>query len=470
MPPMTDLPIVPVVLSGGAGSRLWPASRSRTPKQLLPLVDERTMFLTTIQRTDPLPTARAPLVVCNDDQRLGIRRELAKLDHSDAVLILEPIGRNTAPAAAAAALHLTADGSDPILFVMPADHVIRNEDAFVAAVAVASDLADKGYLLTFGIEPTGPETGYGYIRFGDRLAEGVRSVEEVREKPDATTAEAYLASGRYLWNSGMFMFRASRFLTELEEYAPEVLAAVRLAVAGADYDDAIVRLDDAAFAASPSISIDYAVMEHTASAAVVPIHTGWSDVGSWAALWDLGQHDALGNVVMGDVEIVDVQNSYVRSSGRLVAAIGLDGVVIVDTPDATLVARRDRSQDVKTIVDRLRAQGRAEVETDGSEERAWGSFVSVGETTGSHVRRLEVNPGGSLPVLKLEHQSTHWIVTKGAARIFVDEVLTEAPAGSSVGVPPGVECRLENGSTTEALKLVEVTVDIGIEDAPGRER
>jgi mannose-1-phosphate guanylyltransferase/mannose-6-phosphate isomerase len=353
---------------------------------------------------------------------------------------------------------------------MPADHVIRNENAFVEAVAVASDFADRGYLLTFGIDPTGPETGYGYIRFGDRLAEGVRSVEEFREKPDATTAEAYLASGRYLWNSGMFMFRASRFLTELEEYAPEVLAAVRLAVSRADYDDAAVRLDDAAFAASPSISIDYAVMEHTASAAVVPIHTGWSDVGSWAALWELGQLDAHGNVVVGDVEIIDVQNSYVRSSGRLVAAIGLDGVVIVDTPDATLVARRDRSQDVKTIVDRLRAEGRSEVETDGSEERAWGSFVSVGETSGSYLRRLEVNPGGSLPVLKLEHQSTHWIVIEGTARIFIDDILTEAPAGSSASVPPGVERRLENGSTTEALKLVEVTVDIGVEYAPGRER
>jgi mannose-1-phosphate guanylyltransferase/mannose-6-phosphate isomerase len=427
------------------------------------------MFLTTIQRTNPLPTAGAPLVVCNEDQRLGVQRELTKLNRSDAVLILEPIGRNTAPAAAAAALHLTADGSDPILFVMPADHVIRNEDAFVEAVALASDFADKGYLLTFGIDPTGPETGYGYIRFGDRLAEGVRSVEEFREKPDATTADSYLASGRYLWNSGMFMFRASRFLTELEQYAPEVLAAVRLAVAGAEYDDAVVRLGDEAFAASPSISIDYAVMEHTASAAVVPIHTGWSDVGSWAALWELGQHDAHGNVVMGDVEIVDVQNSYLRSSGRLVAAIGLDGVVIVDSPDATLVASRDRSQDVKTIVDRLRAEGRPEVETDGFEERAWGSFVAVWQSSGSHVRRLEINPGGSLPGRELERQSLHWIVTEGTARIHLNDLPTDASAGSSVSVPPGVENRLENGSPTEALKLIEVTVDIGVEGAPGRE-
>ena len=460
---MTDRSIVPVVLSGGAGSRLWPASRSRTPKQLLPLVDERTMFTMTVQRTEPLPAAAAPLVVCNEDQRLGIQRELKKLDRDDATLILEPIGRNTAPATAAAALHLTAGGSDPILFVMPADHVIRNEDAFAEAVALASDFADKGYLLTFGIDPTGPETGYGYIRFGNRLADGVRSVEEFREKPDGATAEAYLASGRYLWNSGMFMFRASRFLTELEAHAPDVLTAVRRALEDADSDGQVVRLDPNAFASAPSISIDYAVMEHTTSAAVVPIHTGWSDVGSWTALWELGHPDDRGNVVIGDVELVDVHNSYVRSEGRLVAAIGLDNVVVVDTADATLVARRDRSQDVKIVVDRLRAEGRPEVDTDGSEDRSWGRRTTLASAPGIDVVDLHVEPAASLPESTHDSQSVRWIITEGTASIRVGDTSGLVPTGSSAMAPPGAVHRLENASVTDVLKLIEIAVDIDVD-------
>ena len=460
---MTNRPIVPVILSGGAGSRLWPASRSRTPKQLLPLVDERTMFAMTVHRTEPLAAAGAPLVVCNEDQRMGIQRELTKLGRDDAALILEPIGRNTAPATAAAALHLAAEGSDPILFVMPADHVIRNEDAFAEAVDLASDFADKGYLLTFGIDPTGPETGYGYIRFGDRLAEGVCSVEEFREKPDGATAEAYLASGRYLWNSGMFMFRASRFLAELEAHAPDVLAAVRRALADADRDGQVVSLNTEAFSAAPSISIDYAVMEHTASAAVVPIHTGWSDVGSWTALWELGHHDDHGNVVIGDVELVDVRNSYVRSDGRLVAAIGIDNVVVVDTADATLVVRRDRSQDVKVVVDRLRAEGRPEVDTDGSEHRTWGGFTTLASAPGVHVVDLHVEPAASLPESRHNDRSVRWIITEGTASIRVGDTTSLVPIGSSASAPAGTAHRLENASDTDVLKLIEITVDIGVD-------
>ncbi|MGB5379871.1 MAG: mannose-1-phosphate guanylyltransferase/mannose-6-phosphate isomerase [Acidimicrobiia bacterium] len=460
---MTDRPVVPVILSGGAGSRLWPASRSRTPKQLLPLVDKRTMFAMTVQRTEPLAAADAPLVVCNEDQRLGIQRELAKLGRDDAALILEPIGRNTAPAAAAAALHLTADGTDPILFVMPADHVIRNEDAFAEAVALASDFADKGYLLTFGIDPTGPETGYGYIRFGDRLADGVRSVEEFREKPDGATAEAYVASGRYLWNSGMFMFRASRFLTELESHAPDVLAAVQRAIDDAGRDGNVVRLNTEAFAAAPSISIDYAVMEHTASAAVVPIHTGWSDVGSWTALWELGQHDDQGNVVIGDVELVDVQNSYVRSDGRLVAAIGLDNVVVVDTADATLVVRRDRSQDVKIVVDRLKAEGRPEVDTDGSEDRAWGGFTTLASAPGVEVAHLHVEPAAALPESTHDRRSVRWIVTEGTANVRVGDTTSLVPIGSSASAPAGIKHQVANASESDVLKMIEIAVDMGVE-------
>ncbi len=455
---MTDRSIIPVILSGGSGSRLWPASRSKQPKQLLPLVDERTMFLTTVQRSDALAGSGTPLVVCNEAHEPGIRQELAVAGHRDAPVILEPVGRNTAPATAAAALHVTRDGTDPILFVMPADHVIRNEEAFAEAVALAAGFADNGYLLTFGIEPAAPETGYGYIRFGDRLADGVRTVTEFREKPDAATAEEYLASGHYLWNSGMFMFRASRFLDELAAHAPEVLEATRAAVDGAEYDGSVIRLDAAAFTRAPSISIDYAVMERTDAAAVVPIHTGWSDVGSWAALWEIGKHDEDGNVVVGDVEMLDVHRSYLRSSGRLLAAIGVDDVVIVDTPDATLVSRRDRSQDVKVIVDRLKAEGRSEAVTDGCDVRPWGGFVTLAAGPGYRVLRLTIEPGEKLSLQTHEHRSEHWIVVRGTARIRIGETTRLVPEHESVFIPAREVHRLENASDSEILEVIEVDV------------
>ena len=461
---MTDRRLVPVILSGGAGSRLWPASRTTTPKQLLPLVDERTMFLMTVQRTDPLPNAGAPVVVCNEAQRPGIEQELAKTEHADASLILEPTGRNTAPAVAAAALHLVADGSDPILFVMPADHVIRDEVAFAAAITLASEFAERGYLLTFGIDPASAETGYGYIRFGAPLAEGVRIVEAFKEKPDAPTATEYLATGRYLWNSGMFMFRASRFLAELEAYAPEVLAAARMAVQNGIRDGNALLLDETAFSASPAISIDYAVMEHTASAAVVPIHTGWSDVGSWAALWELGQADEAGNVLTGDVELVDVHNSYVRAGSRLVGVIGLDDVVVVDTPDAVLVTRRDRSQDVKTIVDRLKESGRSEADTDGTEAHPWGNTATLAATPTCRVMRLEIGPGASAPASFDRHQSVHWIVVEGTAVVRTEGTESRLTQGLAATVAPGAEHRVENESVSEVLKIIAITVDIGVNE------
>jgi mannose-1-phosphate guanylyltransferase/mannose-6-phosphate isomerase len=467
---MTGRPIVPVILSGGAGSRLWPASRSRTPKQLLPLVDERTMFLTTVLRTAPIPFATTPVIVCNETQRPGIERELASVGLTDAALILEPVGRKTAPAVAVAALHLTPDGADPILFVMPADHVIRNEEAFAEAVALGAEVAEEGYLLTFGVDPVSPETGYGYIRFGEELAEGVRVVEEFREKPDAATAEAYLATGRYLWNSGMFMFKASRFLTELEAYAPDVLAAARLAIAKCVTDGAALHLDAVSFASAPSISIDYAVMEHTASAAVIPVRTGWSDVGSWAALWKLGEPDEHGNVVVGDVELVDVNNSYLRSSNRLIAAIGLDDIVVVDTSDAVLIAKRDRSQDVKTIVDRLKASGRTEVDTDGGETHTWGDVSVLVVSPASRVARLDFEPAASTPMGSDADHSKRWIVVEGVGIAHIQGAATSLAEGSAVVVPPGADHRLENGSGTAVLKVIEIAVDTGVDGDSGSDR
>ncbi len=414
-----------------------------------------------------MPAAGTPLIVCNEGQRSGIERELVKSEHPDAALILEPVARNTAPATAVAALQLTTDGADPILFVMPADHVIRNEQAFSEAVDLAAGFAEEGYLLTFGIDPTCPETGYGYIRFGDPLAEGVHVVEEFREKPDAATAEEYVSSGCYLWNSGMFMFRASRFLAELEAHAPGVLDAARAALAGAEHDGSVTRLDETAFAAAPSISIDYAVMEHTTSAAVVPIHTGWSDVGSWTALWELGQHDEDGNVVVGDVEMIDVQNSYVRSSGRLVAAIGLDDIVIVDTPDATLVSRRDRSQDVKAIVDRLREQGRIEVDTDGAELRPWGTFATLHHGPGHRILLLHLEPGATMPIQTHEDRSEHWIVLSGTARVRLGETTRLVSRYEPVFVPTGETHRLENASETDPLEMIEIDIGTGRAEEEG---
>ncbi|MEN8113872.1 MAG: mannose-1-phosphate guanylyltransferase/mannose-6-phosphate isomerase [Actinomycetota bacterium] len=456
---MTDRIIVPVVLSGGAGSRLWPASRSHQPKQLLPLVDERTMFITTIHRSDAVPGTATPLVVCNETQRLGIRRDLVAAGHPDAPIILEPVGRNTAPAAAAAALHLIENGADPILFILPADHVIKNEAAFGEAVTLAADIADKGYLVTFGIDPTGPETGYGYIRFGERLAEGVRMVEEFREKPDARTAEEYISSGRYLWNSGMFMFRASRYLAEIETHAPAILDAAQAALDGAAREGSVVSLDGTAFASSPSTSIDYAVMEHTESAAVVPIHTGWSDVGSWSALWEIGAHDDHGNVLVGDIETIDVQGSYIRSDGRLVAAIGLDNVVIIDSRDATLVTRKDRSQDVKEIVERLKAAGRPEVETDGSEMLADGVRVTIATGTDYRVTRTRIEPGGRAVGESDEHRRHHLTIVAGTAHVLIDGETRTVSAGEAAVAGAAAACAIVNASETEPLEFIDVAAD-----------
>jgi mannose-1-phosphate guanylyltransferase/mannose-6-phosphate isomerase len=456
---MTERPIVPVVLSGGAGSRLWPASRSHRPKQLLPLVDDRTMFLTTIQRTAAVPGTRPPLVVCNDTQRIGITRDLAAARLPEASIILEPVGRNTAPATAAAALLLTEGGGDPILFVLPADHVIRNEAAFGEAATLAADVAGEGYLVTFGIDPTGPETGYGYIRFGERLAEGVRKVEAFREKPDADTAEAYVASGRYLWNSGMFMFRASRYLDELGAHEPAVLAAARAAIEGARRAGGVVELDADAFAASPSTSIDYAVMEHTEAAAVVPIHTGWSDVGSWSALWEIGSHDKNGNVLIGDVEALDVHNSYIRGGERLIAAIGLDAIVIVDTRDAVLVARKDRTQDVKVIVERLQAAGRSETETDGGRTLLAGTVAELAHNEHARITTTRLEPSGRVEIPAGDRRNRHLVVVEGAASVTIDGSTSNVLTGDAVSVRAGAACDVENRSEIEILEFVEIAVD-----------
>jgi mannose-1-phosphate guanylyltransferase/mannose-6-phosphate isomerase len=464
----TESTVVPLILSGGFGTRLWPASRKRQPKQMLPLVDERTMFRATIDRVAAIPGMTTPFIIANVDQQAGIQRQLVAAGIDDADLVLEPVGRNTAPAVAVAALELLSRGGDPLLLVLPADHVIRNEETFGEAVLLATWFAERNHLVTFGISPTHPETGYGYIQFGKPLAEGVREVKEFKEKPDRRTAEEYVVSGRYLWNSGMFLFRASTYLDELGRFNPEIVTAAKAALDGAERSGSIIRLDGEAFAMSPAESIDYAVMEHTEDAAVVPIHAGWSDVGSWSAIYDLTEHNDRGNTVIGDVETLDVTNSYIRGGDRLIAAIGVDGLVIVDTRDALLVARRDRSQDVKDIVDRIRAAGRPEFETDGTEHRPWGTFTTLDSGPGFHVLRLFVEPHTKTSLQAHQHRSEYWIVTNGVATITVGESTRLVPEREMVFIPAGEVHRLENDSD-DPLEVVEVGLGGHVDEAAGHE-
>jgi len=455
--------ILPIVLSGGTGTRLWPESRRRQPKQLLPLADDRSMFLTTIQRADALPGTIPALVVANADHRSGIQRELASAGHPHARMLLEPVGRNTAPAVAAAALDQAADGEDPLLLVLPADHVISDEQALASAVATAAGLADDGYLVTFGITPTHPETGYGYIEIGSRLESGGMAVAAFREKPDADTAADYVADGKHLWNSGMFLFRANRYLEELERYQPDVLSAAREALRSGKEEGDIVTLDEDALARSPSISIDYAVMEPTERAAVVPLDAGWSDVGSWEALWELADADEAGNVVIGDVEMLDVTNSYIRAGDRLIAAIGLENITVVDTPDATLITTRDRVQDVKAIVERLTDQQRQEVERGRSETAPWGGFTTLLDRESFRVLRLWIEPEAKTPVKTHRNRSEYWIVVRGVARIRVGDATRVVPEEESVYIPAGEAHQLENTSTDETLEVIEVDIGFAAE-------
>lgn len=358
----TDPTLVPVVLSGGSGTRLWPASRLNQPKQLLPLVDERSMIRATIDRVAGIGSAQRPIIVTNRDHADAISYEMVTAGYPDAALILEPVGRNTAPAIAVAAHEAMADG-DPLLLILPSDHTIEDVDAFQEAVRLAAGAANSGYLVTFGITPSRPETGYGYIRVGSEITSGVRRVVEFKEKPEAATAAAYIESGDYLWNSGMFLIKASRYLEELATHAPDIAAASASAYGAATRDGDRILLDEEIFGGCRSDSIDFAVMEQTSMAAVVPTDPGWNDVGSWASVWDIADKDAQGNVLIGDVITVRTSGSYVRSANRLVAVVGVEDIIVVDTPDALLVVSKDSAQDVKEIVDMLRADDRAELKT-----------------------------------------------------------------------------------------------------------
>jgi mannose-1-phosphate guanylyltransferase/mannose-6-phosphate isomerase len=466
--------IRPVILSGGSGTRLWPLSRAAYPKQLMPLLSDRSLLQETVERVADPAVFSPPILVCNDEHRFLVAEQLRGLGRKVEAILLEPVARNTAPAVAAAAL---LAGPEAVILVLPSDHYIANKGQFLAAVEKAAKAAALGKLVTFGIEPQGPETGYGYIRKGAALAgaPGCHAVAAFVEKPDLATAERYLASGEYLWNGGMFLFRADCLLEELGRFEPAMIDAVRKAMAGAKRDLDFTRLDKECFAAAPSRSIDYALMEKTGEAAVVPVDMGWTDVGSWASLWDVAEKDAAGNALIGDVIAADVKNSYIRSESRLVAAIGLENIVLVETVDAVMAVSRDRAQDLRLIIDRLQAADRGERLSHRRVYRPWGSYETVDLDKGFQVKRLIVNPGARLSLQKHARRAEHWVVVRGTARVTRDRDVFDLIANQSAYIPLGATHRLENPGT-ETLHLIEVQSGdylgeddiVRIEDSYGR--
>jgi mannose-1-phosphate guanylyltransferase/mannose-6-phosphate isomerase len=450
--------IYPVILSGGYGTRLWPLSRAALPKQLLPLVTENTMLQETALRIAGWPEMQPPLLVCGDEHRFLVAEQLRQAGIKPTAILLEPEGRNTAPAVAAAANFLIARDPEAVMLVLPADHVIEDSEAFHAAVNRAAEVAVKqGALVTFGIEPTAPETGYGYIRRGAAVdgCDGCYAVERFVEKPDAATAQALLEEGSYSWNSGMFLFEAARYLEELKRYAPRIGEHAAAAVEGRHGDLDFCRLDEAAFAACPSDSIDYAVMEHTRHAVVVPAALGWNDVGSWSALWQVQEGDADGNVLRGDVYVDRVRDSLVRAESRMVALIGVDNLVVVETDDAVLVAAKDQVQQVKQVVDYLKKQKRSEHLNHTRVYRPWGYYEGIDAGSRFQVKRIMVKPGEKLSLQMHHHRAEHWVVVRGTARITCGDTVKLLAENESTYIPIGVTHRLENPGKMP-LDIIEV--------------
>ena len=447
--------LYPVIMAGGAGSRLWPLSRQLNPKQFLPMVDaDRSMLQATIERLSGLDVAR-PSLICNEEHRFLVAEQLRYLGADQTTILLEPVGRNTAPAIALAALQALQEADDPILLVLAADHLIEDVPAFHASVQAALPLAADGKLVTFGIVPTHPETGYGYIEKGSPAGDGGFVVSRFVEKPDLATAKDYLASGSFYWNSGMFMFRASRYLQELEHHRPAILAACTEAMEGGQKDMDFIRVDSEAFAGCPADSVDYAVMEKTADAVVVPLDAGWSDIGSWSALWDVSCKDDQGNAFKGDVVNHSTVNTFVHADSRLVATVGVEDLVIVETKDAILVAHRDQVQDVKKIVEKIKADGRHEHMNHREVYRPWGVYDSIDNGERYQVKRITVKPGATLSVQMHHHRAEHWIVVSGTAMVTNGDEQYLVTENQSTYIPVGQVHCLENPGVIP-LELIEV--------------
>jgi len=449
--------LVPVILSGGSGTRLWPLSRKLLPKQFLALLSGRTMIQETVLRIAGLPDCGAPLLVAGNAQRFLAAEQLRAIGARPARILLEPVGRNTAPAIAAAALLARAENPAALLLVLPSDHAIRDVAAFHAAVAQARRAAESGRLATFGMRPTGPETGFGYIEAGAPLAglPGARAIQRFVEKPDAASAQRFLAQGGFLWNSGMFLFGAARFLEELGRHRPAILEAVERAVQGAARDLDFLRLGEAAFAAAPAEPVDVAVMERTQAGAVIECELGWSDVGSFAKLWELGEKDAQGNVASGDVLLAGARGCYVRADARMVAVLGAENLVIVETGDALLIATRARAQEVKDVVARLEKEKRSEHLTHARVYRPWGYYESVDAGSRFQVKRLMVKPGQALSLQRHKKRAEHWVVVAGRARVTRDDEVHTVEENQSIFIPLGAKHRLENPGA-QPLFVVEV--------------
>lgn len=449
--------IYPVILSGGSGSRLWPLSRAALPKQLLPLVSDRTMLQDTVLRVATWKGIAPPLIVCGNDHRFLVAEQLRQIGVTPTAILLEAQGRNTAPAVAAAANYLSTVDPDAVMLVLPADHMISDPDAFHLAVRLAADAIGTTALATFGIVPTSAETGYGYIRRGMALdaSDTCFAVERFVEKPDRATAEQFVADKNYSWNSGMFMFRASAYLAEMQRLQPEMAQCCALAVHDAYSDLSFCRLDETAYAACPAESIDFAVMEHTAHALVIPVDIGWSDVGSWSALAEIQPGDKNGNIVHGDVYTDGVTDTLIRSESRFVAAIGVDNLIVVETKDAVLIVAKDQVQRVKHVVDHLKLEQRSEHLNHTRVYRPWGSYEGIDAGERFQVKRITVDPGEKLSLQMHHHRAEHWVVVTGTARIICGETVRLLTENESIYIPIGTTHRLENPGKMP-LHLIEV--------------
>ena len=442
--------ITPVIMAGGSGRRLWPLSRAGHPKQFLALNGDKTMLQQTVERLADLPTSES-ITICNEEHRFFVAEQLREIDALGNI-ILEPVGRNTAPAIALAAL--AEEENDPLLLVLAADHVIADQQAFTSAVMKAVPLAESGKLVTFGIVPTEPHTGYGYIETSVSVADAYE-VSSFKEKPDADTAAQYVADGSFYWNSGMFLFKASTVLAELKAYRPDIYEACERAMMSVSPDLDFIRVDAEAFANCPDYSIDYAVMEKTKNAIMIPMDAGWNDIGSWLSLWDVSDKDESGNATAGDVRLLDTTNSFVRSDQKLVVLIGLDDVVVVSTKDATLVARKDRVQDAKIIASQLKTEGRSEWELHREVYRPWGKYDSVDQGERYQVKRITVKPGAKLSVQMHHHRAEHWVVVSGVAQVTKGDETFLLGENESTYIAVGVVHALENPGKVP-LEIIEI--------------